>query len=258
MREKFAAQLYTLRDQLQDDFPGVLRELKKMGWSGVQISGLFGFSKEEVASVLQETGLKAAGMHVGLDRLRGDLQSVVEEAEAFQTKDLVCPYVPPEMRNSESYQSIRRDLNEIANKLKEDGYRISYHNHDFEFETTIDGQSALKFMLDPTQDNQVLAEIDTYWIQKAGHDPLEFIKAYSGRMPIIHLKDMSKDEAQSFAEVGTGAIDFKPILVWGEQNGVEWYAVEQDECPGHPLDSLQTSLNHLNRMAEQLKPVLKK
>lgn len=252
MNHKFAAQLYTVRDLLKDDFPGVLRGLKDMGWSGVQISGLFGYSKEEIAAVLKETGLKAAGVHVGLDQLRDDLQTVVEEAKAFGTKDLVCPYVPDELRTAESYMAIKHDLNEIANQLKSEGFRISYHNHDFEFDTTIEEISALEYMLDPVKENQVLAEIDTYWIKKAGRDPLEFIKKYGQRMPIIHLKDMSFDDEQTFAEVGTGAIDFKPILAWCEQNGVEWYAVEQDECPGNPMDSLQMSLRNLNKMAELL------
>ncbi len=71
-------------------------------------------------------------------------------------------------------------------------------------------------------------------------------------MPIIHLKDMTDDEERTYAEIGTGAIDFLPILEWGEQNGVRWYAVEQDECKGSPLDSLQLSLNNLHRMADQL------
>jgi sugar phosphate isomerase/epimerase len=71
-------------------------------------------------------------------------------------------------------------------------------------------------------------------------------------MPIIHLKDMTADEQQTFAEVGTGLIDFAPILKWGEESGVEWYAVEQDQCSGNPMDSLQISLNNLTKLATQM------
>jgi sugar phosphate isomerase/epimerase len=252
MKQKLAAQLFTLRDQVKDDFPGVLRDLKDMGWSGVQISGLFGYSKEEIASVLEETGLRTAGIHAGIDSLRGDLQTVVEEADLFGTKDIVCPYIPEGLRNEESYRAVRCDLNEIARKLRKNGYRISYHNHDFEFETTIDGKNALEYILDPVEENHILAEIDVYWIKKAGYDPLSFIKNYTRRLPIIHLKDMADDDAQSFAEVGTGMITFEPILLWGEENGIEWYAVEQDECPGDPLKSLQISLNNLHDMIDRL------
>jgi sugar phosphate isomerase/epimerase len=251
MKQKFAAQLYTLRNELKQDFPGVLRELKKMGWAGVQISGLHGYSKEQIAQTLQETGLKTAGVHVSLDRLRNDLDEVLAEARAFGTADLICPALPGELQNEAGYRAVRQELNELARKVEGDGFRISYHNHAFEFATEMDGMSALEYLLEPVPDNRVLAEIDVYWVKKGGRDPFEFIQSYSGRMPIIHLKDMAADGSEAFAEVGTGLIDFVPILEWGEANGIEWYAVEQDVCPGDPMDSLRISLNNLNRLADE-------
>ncbi|HZH60982.1 MAG TPA: sugar phosphate isomerase/epimerase, partial [Metabacillus sp.] len=101
--------------------------------------------------------------------------------------------------------------------------------------------------------NHILAEIDVYWIKKAGMDPLEYIAPYANRMPIIHLKDMTKDDRRTFAEVGTGVIDFIPILQWGEANGIEWYAVEQDICERPPLESLEMSLRYLRKIAEKIK-----
>ncbi|MDF2671701.1 MAG: xylose isomerase [Paenibacillus sp.] len=252
MKQKFAAQLYTLRNELEKDFPGVLRELKRMGWAGVQISGLRGYSAQEIAAVLQETGLGTAGIHVSLDRLCNELNEVLEEARLFNTRDVVCPFLPQELRNVEGYTAIRAELNRIAADITQQGFRLSYHNHAFELEEKADEVTALQYLLEPTGDNAILAEIDVYWVKKGGYDPLSFIQPYSGRMPIIHLKDMTADERQTYAEIGTGLIDFAPILTWGEANGVEWYAVEQDICPGDPMDSLQISLNNLNRLADQL------
>lgn len=253
MKHKFAAQLTTVRELVKQDFPGTLRDLKKMGWPAVQISRLWGWDAKEIAEVLRETDLQAAGMHVSLDRFEDDLDAVLAEAELFRTKDIVLKSMPAGSRTENDYRQVRRLLNEIAHKLSADGYRISYHNHDFEFQTTVDGRSALEYLLEPSADNCLLAEIDVYWVKKGGRDTLEFIKPYSGRMPIIHLKDMTNDEAQTFAEIGTGSIDFEPILLWGERNGIEWYAVEQDKCPGHPMDSMQISLDHLNAMADRLR-----
>ncbi|NOU71280.1 TIM barrel protein [Paenibacillus sp. LMG 31458] len=250
MKNKFAAQLFTLRNELEQDFPGVLRELKEMGWAGVQISGLRGYKAEEIAAVLKETGLGTAGLHIGLDRFRGELDKVVEEARLFGTRDLILPYIP--VRSEEGFRAIRSEMNEIARKLAPQGYRISYHNHSWEFDTVIEGKSSLEFLLEPSADNALLAEIDVFWVKKGGRDPVSFIASYANRMPIIHLKDMTNDERQTFAEIGTGVIDFVPILTWGERNGIEWYCVEQDECPGKPMDSLQISLNNLNFLADRM------
>lgn len=251
MRHKFAAQLYTLRDELEQDFPGVLRDLKRMGWPAVQISGLRGHTAEEISSVIKETGLKTAGMHVSLAEVNNELGTVLEQAKLFNTRDLVVPFLPKEFQNELGYKLLRSNLNDIARKLKPLGFTLSYHNHAFEFDTIMDGKSALEYILEPGEDNLVLAEIDVYWVKKGGRDPVSFLAPYENRMPIIHLKDMTDDEDQAFAEVGTGTIDFASILGWCEQSGVQWYAVEQDVCKRSPMDCLQTSLDNLNKLADQ-------
>ncbi|WP_078378734.1 sugar phosphate isomerase/epimerase family protein [Sutcliffiella halmapala] len=253
MKHKFAAQLYTLRNEISTDFPGVLRELKIMGWEAVQIDGLFGYSAEEIAAVLRETGLKTAGMHVGLDRMNHELDEVLRESSLFHTKDIICPYLDEDMRNVEGYIQAKRDLIEISKKITPQGFRVGYHNHDFELLEKIDEEIALDYILSSELEGttDIYPEIDTYWVKKAGMDPLSYISKFPGKMPLIHLKDMTSDGKEDFAEVGTGCIDFEPILQWGEQNGVEWYVVEQDFCKGNPLDSLEISLTNLIKMTSK-------
>lgn len=252
MKQKFAVQLYTLRNECEQDFPGVLRQLKQMGWAGVELAGLHSYSAEEISDVLQETGLQTAGMHVSYQRLSSEIDSVLKEARLFNTTVLICPSVPHELRNEEGYHQFRNGLNAIAKEISQDGFTLSFHNHAFEFETSMNGTNALEYLLDPSEDNAILAEIDVYWVQKAGKDPASFIRPYSQRMPTMHIKDMSNDEKMTYAEIGTGVIDFDPILMWGEQNGVEWYVVEQDICQGNPMDCVQLSLMNLHRIAERL------
>ncbi|MCC3375361.1 sugar phosphate isomerase/epimerase [Cohnella sp. REN36] len=252
MRRKLAAQLYTLRNELKRDFPGTLRELARMGWTAVQIDGLHGNDPREIAAVMNEMGLRTAGMHVGLERMKHDLPAVLEEARLFGTRDFICHSLPDSLMNPEGYASVRRDLREVSAKVAELGLRVGYHNHDFEFRTQMEGRYALDYVLEPDAERPVYAEIDTFWVKKAGLDPLSYIEAYANRMPILHLKDMTDDDARTFAAIGTGSIDFVPILSWGERSGVEWYAVEQDYCPGNPLDSLAISFDNLLRMEAEI------
>ncbi|NOU90053.1 TIM barrel protein [Paenibacillus sp. LMG 31460] len=252
MKQKFAVQLFTLRKECEQDFPGVLREIKKMGWAGVEMAGLCGYSAQEISTVLQETGLKTAGMHVSFESLLNDAENVMAQACLFHTSYLICPSVPHELRNENGYQQFRIQLNEIAKKLQPEGFTIGFHNHAFEFETSVNGMNALEYVIEPSADNAILAEIDVYWVKKAGKDPAEFIRPYSLRMPTMHLKDMTNDDRGTYAEIGTGVIDFDPILIWGEQNGVDWYVVEQDVCQGNPMDCVNLSLENLHRIADRL------
>jgi sugar phosphate isomerase/epimerase len=252
MKNKFAAQLYTLRNEISEDFPGVLKSLKEIGWEAVQIDGLFGYTREEIADTLNSLELRTAGIHVGLDRLNNDLENVVAEANLFQTTEIICPYLDDNMRNTDGYIKARKELREVARKIAPLGLKLGYHNHDFEFRTKIEGEFALDYILEHSDDVHLFPEIDTYWVKKAGLDPLTYMQKYSLKMPILHLKDMTSDGTEDFAEIGNGCIQFQPILQWGERNGVEWYVVEQDYCTGHPLDSLAISLENLQKMTTNM------
>ncbi|MDF2722528.1 MAG: xylose isomerase [Paenibacillus sp.] len=252
MKHKLAAQLHTARHELAEDYRGGMRKLRDMGWPAVQIGGYYGHTAEQVAGYVEENGFEVAGMHVDLSRLTDDLANVLKEARRFGTRDLVCPSVPKPMQNPQGYAELRRILNEVARRVEPEGIRISYHNHAFEFETDVEGKPALAYIVEPSPDNRIWAEFDVYWVKKGGCDPLTFMQPYAGRIPLIHLKDMTSDDKMTFAEIGTGSIDFAPILRWGEQSGVEWYIVEQDVCPGNALDSLQISLRSLHKLADGL------
>ena len=252
MELKHAAQLHTVREETKKDFPGVLRALKRMGWMGVQISGLQGYDPEEIAAVMKETGLGTAGMHVGLARMETEFEQVVQEARLFSTNDVVCPFLAPDLRTEQGYRLVKERLLTLAKRFAEHGLRLSYHNHAFEFETVVDDKSALEFLLDPAHESKILAEIDVYWVARGGRDPVEFMRPYADRMPIVHLKDMTADERQTFAEIGTGQLDFLSILAWCERSGVEWHVVEQDQCAGDPMDSLALSLRNLKDLAARV------
>ena len=84
-----------------------------------------------------------------------------------------------------------------------------------------DGQYALDILYGATDPDLVKGELDTYWIQKGGTDPAAYIRQYSGRCPLIHLKDMAAGEIQSFAEVGEGTLDWPAIFAAGSGQDCE-------------------------------------
>ncbi|MHA6482293.1 sugar phosphate isomerase/epimerase family protein [Paenibacillus sp. strain BS8-2] len=251
MKEKIAVQLYTLREECAKDFPTVLREISQIGYAGVQFAGFHGHDPKALKSILDETGMKAAGLHVSLSEVVEHTNELADAAEALGTIDVICPAIAHELRNEEGYKGVRAALNAAAGKLAERGIRVSYHNHAFEFETEVSGMDALAYLLEPVSDNDILAELDVYWLKKAGHDPVTYFEPYSGRMPIVHLKDMTDDEEGTYAPVGEGLLAFAPIIEWGENNGVEWYVVEQDVCKTDPIECITTSYNNLLALIEQ-------
>lgn len=252
MKNKISVQLYTLREQCEKDLPGVLRELAHIGYGAVQFAGFHGYDPALLKSVLAETGLRVSGLHYGADALLTESERLIAEANLFGTPDIVCAGIGGEYRNEDGYRTIKRRFNELANRVQAEGLRISYHNHAFEFDTSVDGKDGLSFLIEAAADNRILAEPDVYWLKKGGHDPVEFLKPYAGRVPILHMKDMTDDEDQAFAEIGTGSIDFESIVRWGEASGVEWYVVEQDICKTDPMECVRTSYANLSSVMDKI------
>ncbi len=240
-----ALQLFTVREQLSEDYVGTLNRVKKIGYDLVQLTGALPFEGPEMREVLDGIGLSVAGIHVGGDNLREDLEHWIDYAEAVGTRDLVWPYMPEEYRGDrESWLRTAAIMEDLGDRCRQRDVRLSYHNHSFEFER-FDGTYGLDLLYQNTSSENLYAEIDTYWVQHGGEDPVDYINTYADRMAILHLKDMADDEERSFAEVGSGILHWDAILEAARRAGVEYYCVEQDRCDGDPFESARSSLEFL-------------
>jgi sugar phosphate isomerase/epimerase len=112
-----------------------------------------------------------------------------------------------------------------------------------------DGRTGLQTLVDGSVAEVFSFEIDTYWIQHGGGNPVSWLSSLAGRMPLVHVKDMAmRGSEQLFAEVGEGNLEWSGILDACRDGGVEWYLVEQDICQGDPFDALGVSLRNLRGM----------
>lgn len=240
-----AVQMYTLREESEKDFAGTLKKVAELGFDGVEFAGYGGLSAKEVKALLDDLGLRAAASHVPLEQLENNLPQVIEDIKILGSKYIVCPYLMPDRRSEQDYQALITLLNQAGETCQREGITLCYHNHDFELARLSDGRMALEAIFDDTNIANVKAEFDIYWLTKAGEKPIEWINRYKNRTPLIHLKDMTTDAEQFFAELGTGGVDLEAVLNMGEEAGVEWWVVEQDMSRRTPLESIEISINYL-------------
>ncbi len=243
-------QLYTLRTVLSDDPVGVLRQVAEMGYEAVELAGFAGLTAEEFKAALDEAGLKAVSSHASLQQVEDDFDAVVAQARLFGYSYVGLGSVPVEMRGSrENWVATAQRLSEVGKKLREEaGLTFFYHNHAFEFEEQYDNDYGLDLLYANSDSQNLQAELDTYWVQKGGENPVEYLQKYAGRTPILHIKDMGADG--DFAEIGTGSLNWPAIFAAAEAGGVQAYIVEQDTCPGNPLDSVRISIENLKKMGK--------
>jgi sugar phosphate isomerase/epimerase len=128
-------------------------------------------------------------------------------------------------------------LNGFGEACAAQGIRLAYHNHDFEF-APIGGVVPYDVLLERCDADLVKFEMDLFWAAKAGADTPAYFRAWPGRFPMCHVKDMTA--AGEMVAVGDGRIDFAALFDAGATGGLEHYFVEHDN-PEDPLASIRRS-----------------
>jgi sugar phosphate isomerase/epimerase len=238
-------QLYTLRDDLAQDFRGTLRKVAELGYEGVEFAGYGGLPAEELRDLLQELNLKAIGAHVSLVNSRNDLNKEIAYLKTIGATYYIIPHIAADDRkDGEAWKELFSYFEQAGKQVRDAGLQFGYHNHAFEFELKIGDQFVFDAMYSLTTPDHVTVEMDVCWVQYAGQNPLEYIKRYSGRLPLLHLKDFNRgpDNAMDTVELGKGEVELKKVIQASSDAGVEWLIVEQDRCANPPLESVETSL----------------
>ena len=268
-------QLYTLGDELDKDFDGVLGTLGKIGYRRVELAGFYNRTGEQLRKALNAAGLECRSAHVpGVAQgpghsLSGDLSPLLRDAERIGLTDIVMPmFLMPEsaaatkgvddfrarvkLLGADDYQRTADLLNTKAVLLKAHGLRLSYHNHNPEFAPLKDGKTGLQLLLEHTDPALVTFELDVGWVAAAGADPAAFLKAHSGRFRLMHVKDIKAGSKPNFelsmdpSDVGAGSIDWKAVLPAGLAAGVSHFFVEQEApFPGTRMDAARAAVAYL-------------
>lgn len=250
MASVIAAQLYTVRDFTQTP-EGVVETMRKVaaaGYEAVQLSALCPMDPQELRNICDGEGLTICSTHISYEQMRDEPDKVIEEHKILGCEYPAIGGLPAEYRNAEGFARFAQEASEVAARLAEGGMTFGYHNHDFELEKFAD-RTGLQILVEESDPRYFTFEIDTYWIQAGGGSPVAWLNQLEGRMPLLHLKDMTMHDGERFmAEIGEGNLDWPGILQAAESTGVVWYIVEQDRCERDPFESLKISLENLHTM----------
>jgi sugar phosphate isomerase/epimerase len=253
MASQIAAQLYTLRDYLKTpaDIASTLKKVRQIGYEAVQLSALGPIDPRELNNILKGEGLAVAVTHIPLDRMKNQTADAIADHQLWGCKYTAIGGFFQKSFVAEDWTNFAKDYNEVAKKFEGSGIKIGYHNHSHEL-VHYNGKPALQTLLESLS-KDIWFEIDTYWIAHGGADPVQWINKVKGRIPCIHLKDITIDQEKKYPmmEVGTGNLNWPAILQACKDAGVEWYIIEQDVCPRDPFDCLANSLKNLKAMGIQ-------
>ena len=257
-------QLWTVRNQLQKDEKKTLAAVADAGYQQVEFGDVD--QAKKLMPICEDLGLKASSSFLNWksvcdpkDKNAPSLDSILDNAKKLKLKHLVFGYIgKPYRKTADQLKRYIETSNQFGEKCTAAGIQLCYHNHSFEYAKIDGNKTGFDLMIEGFDKQHCKFELDVFWTQIGGWDPIETMNKLSGRISQVHLKDLKKgsktcvDEGQvphdAFQELGNGIIDMAKVLEVAEKIGVAQCHVEQDQSPD-PIKSIGTSMKHLKTLS---------
>ena len=263
-------QLYSVRVDMLKNPMATLTALSKMGIEYVEHANYinrkcYGWTATEFKKVLDGLGLKMPSGHTVMDATHYDKSKkdftdvwkrTVEDAAVMGQTYVISPSIDDDLRST--YDGLMQQL-EIFNKsgelCKANGMKFGYHNHDFEFKEKLNGTLMYDLILQHTDSNLVVHQLDFGNMYGAGGRAAEWINKYPGRIQSLHIKDEMKalngkgemNDGYESTILGDGVVDPKSIALLAKKiGGAHHYIIEQESYQGRsPLDCVKINLERM-------------
>ena len=238
---QLGVQLWSVKDEIKQDFKGTLTKIGQLGFQGVEFAGEFGPFRDDPAGLkafLAQNGLQCAGAHMHLDQLA---ESRYAATTAFYKK-LGCSnlIISMDARGASTAGSAQmsRELTALSARLAGQGMRIGYHNHAQEFAGDV-GTTPWDVIATNTPNAAILQQ-DVGWTTFAGKDPVAYVRKYPGRTVSTHFKAKLPEGSKGTPIIGQDRTDWAGLAQAVRQvGGTDWIIIEQEEYP-HGMGQLET------------------
>lgn len=218
--------------ELKDDWKAALKKAAEFGFTEIETGNFYGKSAKKFLNYCAEVGIKPVVGGVNFSTDKDELNKKLDLLQKVNIQQAVTYWpwkvgAPFKLKDCKTSAEILNTMGEVC---KSRGITFSWHNHNNEF---IPMEQGLPFdyLMENTQKDLVKCEMDIYWVAKGGADPLSVLKKYAGRIPILHVKDMTPGEAKDFECPGSGIIDFPSIFREANAQGIKHFMVERDNVP---------------------------
>jgi sugar phosphate isomerase/epimerase len=233
-------------EAMKTDWKGTLKKAVEFGFSELEGGTNFASSPQEFVNFCKEIGIKPIAGSVSFRSSNEELKKSFDKIKAHEQEYVLdyWPWYGDVPFSLEDCKKSAERLNEVGSLAKNHGLKFLWHNHDNEFREMEEG-FPFDYLMENTDPKLVNCEMDIYWVKKGGGDPLEVLKKYAGRIPILHVKDMAPDG--DFICPGRGIINFGPIFKEAKKQDIEHYIVERDNEPDG-VGCLQSSAEYLKNL----------
>ena len=231
-------QAYSFRNYLPKDVVGTLDRIQAMGIKEIE-GGSGKIDPADYRKLCADRGISIPSTGAQFKELEEEPMKVVETAKALGAKYVMCAWVPHPNRGNFSKADADKAIavfNAAGKVLAENGLTFCYHPHGYEFQP-YEGGTLLDYIITQTNPDYVSFEMDIFWVQFGGGDPVALLNKYGNRWKLLHLKDMKKGiqkdltggtDVEFNVPLGTGQLDMEGILKVAKKIGIAHYFMEDE------------------------------
>lgn len=261
-RTLLGVQLYSVRDDMMKDALGTLKQVAAIGYKHVEHANyvnqkFYGYTAADFKKVLDDLGLKMPSGHTVMGKNHWDeskkdftdaWKRTVEDAATVGQQYVISPWLDDSLRKSMDTLKHYMDIfNKSGELCKKSGMKFGYHNHDFEFNTVVDGMLLYDIILQNTDPSLVAQQMDIGNMYGAGGRPLDIVTKYPGRFELMHVKDEIDTGKGTMAGgdestiLGTGLLPVEDIAnTFKRDGGTTHFIVEQESYQGKtPIECIK-------------------
>ncbi len=251
--QEIGIQLYSLRNQFNDNIENTIKIISDWGINIVEGGDSYGISDERFIKLLDKYNIKTVAIGASYDNLRDNIDDIISEAKKYDVKYLMCGSIPHEGRFDVGKMNEAIKIFNTAGKiLNQNGITLTYHIHGYEF-TKYKTGTLFDHMVENSK--HFLFEMDVFWVQHGGADPLELLNKYPDKFVMMHLKDMKKglvgnnsgsEDIEANVTIGTGQIEIEKIVKRAREIGVKYMFIEDESS--RVLSQVPLSLKFLKNI----------
>jgi sugar phosphate isomerase/epimerase len=253
-RAPVGTNIYSFRYLAEKDLSATLALIRELGFREVEAGELYGRSAAEFLGLLKAAGLPATSFGAAYDALGKDLDQVAAQARTLGAGYVVCSTIPHSAKHlaAKDCPPAAEHLNRWGERLAAAGLRLCYHTHGTEFDPSPDG-TMFDTLARLTNPRFVNFEMDIFWIVYGYQDPVQLLRRYPGRFPLMHIKDIRKGtrlggspadvREEESVPLGTGLVDVRAALLAAQIYGVRHYYLEEEAVDAVP--QIRQSLRYL-------------
>ena len=251
-------QLYTIRDYMQTEkeLDESLAKMAALGYTEAQTAGFHSVEPAVFADIANKNGIKIVGTHYDYDKIIDAPEETMKIHDILGTKNVGIGGMPSGPRKKyDELMKFLETFNKSAELYAKHGYKLTYHNHSFEFVRTNGNKTIMDYLYEELDPKNVSFVLDTCWVANAGADVRYWMEKLEGRIDILHLKDVKvirNEEGKyvnTMAEIGNGNIWWDGVMETAKKIGVKSYVVEQDKgfIDDDPFKSIAASAEYLKK-----------